>query len=57
MMASTHPPTELRLEALQAKRDDDEQYQEDELRSTWADISRFLHALWHHSSVKLSGGQ
>ncbi|MHB8431698.1 MAG: M48 family metalloprotease, partial [Acidimicrobiales bacterium] len=30
-MRRTHPPTELRLEALQPPRPDDEQYQEDEL--------------------------
>jgi Zn-dependent protease with chaperone function len=31
-MAATHPPTELRLEALQAPRPDDWEYREDELR-------------------------
>lgn len=31
-MAATHPPTELRIEALQEPRPDDAEYQEDELR-------------------------
>ncbi len=30
-MAATHPPTELRLEALEAPKADDFEYQEDEL--------------------------
>lgn len=55
MMASTHPAPELRLDRLRPRQPDDDQYEEDELRSTWADISRFLRALWRHSSSKLSG--
>jgi len=44
-MASTHPPAELRIEALQGYQPDDAQYQEDELRSSWRDIRRLLGAL------------
>jgi Zn-dependent protease with chaperone function len=54
-MAATHPPPELRIEALQPRQPDDDQYQEEELRSTWTDISRFLHALRQHASARAAG--
>jgi len=42
-MAATHPPTELRIEALQSPRPDDWEYQEDELRGpSGAEIRRIL---------------
>ncbi len=42
-MAATHPPTELRIEALQPSHDDDWEYQEDELRGpSKAEIRRIL---------------
>jgi len=45
-MAATHPPTELRLEALQQPRPDDFEYQEDDLRvPRWKEIRRFLFGL------------
>jgi hypothetical protein len=45
-MAATHPPTELRLEALQAPRPDDWEYHEDELRGpSRAEIHRLFGGL------------
>jgi Zn-dependent protease with chaperone function len=45
-MAATHPPTELRLEALQAPRPDDYEYQEEDLRvPTQQEVRRFLFGL------------
>jgi hypothetical protein len=42
-MAATHPPVELRLEALQPVEPDDWEYQEDELRApTWQEVRRIL---------------
>lgn len=42
-MAATHPPTELRIEALQSPRPDDWEYQEDELRGpSRAEIRRIF---------------
>lgn len=44
-MRRTHPPTELRLEALQSPRPDDEQYQEDELGLPhWGEVRRMFSA-------------
>ncbi|MGO9584464.1 MAG: M48 family metalloprotease [Acidimicrobiales bacterium] len=46
-MSATHPPLELRIEALQAPKPDDAQYQESELTGpSRADIARLLRALW-----------
>jgi Zn-dependent protease with chaperone function len=40
-MNATHPPTELRIEALQAPKPDDAQYQEDDLHGPgWAEVKR-----------------
>lgn len=45
-MAATHPPTELRLEALQPPRPDDFEYQEEDLRvPTQVEVRRFLFGL------------
>jgi hypothetical protein len=45
-MAATHPPTELRLEALQSPRPDDYEYQEEDLRvPTQHEVRRFLFGL------------
>jgi len=44
-MARTHPPTALRIEALQPAQADDEEYQEEELRASWSDALRMLWAL------------
>jgi len=45
-MTATHPPTELRIEALQAPKPDDAEYQEDELRGPGADeVGRILRSL------------
>ncbi len=45
-LTATHPPTELRIEALQAPKPDDAEYQEDELRGpTLKEFGRFLRAL------------
>lgn len=45
-MSATHPPTQLRLEALQSPRPDDFEYQEEELRvPTTAETKRFLFGL------------
>jgi Zn-dependent protease with chaperone function len=42
-MQATHPPTELRIEALQEPKPDDPIYQEDELgRPSWAEVKRIL---------------
>lgn len=42
-MAATHPPTELRLEALQSPRPDDFEYQEEDLRvPTRQEVRKFL---------------
>lgn len=47
-MAATHPPTELRLEALQEPKPDDDEYQEDDLRiPRWNEVRRFLFGLRH----------
>jgi Zn-dependent protease with chaperone function len=43
-MTATHPPTELRIEALEPRRADDWQYQEYELRGpSWKEIEQILH--------------
>ena len=48
-MAATHPPTELRLEALEPPKPDDYEYQEDELRApTGEEVSRLL-TFWHRT--------
>src|SRR5262249_38400713 len=40
-LAATHPPTELRIEALQQPKPDDAEYQEDRLRGpTWKEFKR-----------------
>lgn len=40
-MTATHPPIELRIEALQAPKPDDAQYQEDDLSGPgWAEVKR-----------------
>lgn len=45
-MTATHPPTELRIEALQPPKPDDAEYQEDELRGPAAhEIGRILRGL------------
>lgn len=45
-MSATHPPTELRLEALQAPKPDDWEYQEEDLRfPTPSETKRFLFGL------------
>ncbi len=45
-MRATHPPTELRLEALQPPRPDDFEYQEEDLRVPKpAEVRRFLFGL------------
>jgi Zn-dependent protease with chaperone function len=45
-MAATHPPVELRVEALQPHTDDDWQYQEEELNApTWPEIRRLFGGL------------
>ena len=45
-MAATHPPTELRIEALQPPKPDDAMYQEAELRGpSGAELKRFLKPL------------
>ena len=42
-MTATHPPTELRIEALQAPKPDDWEYQEEELSGpSWAEIRRIF---------------
>lgn len=42
-MAATHPPTELRIEALQEPQPDDAEYQEDELHGpTRAEVKRLI---------------
>ena len=47
-MTATHPPIELRLEALQVPLSDDWEYQEDELnRPSWAEIRRLIGGLTH----------
>lgn len=45
-LAATHPPTELRIEALQAPRPDDWEYQEDELHGPdWPEVRRVFGGL------------
>jgi len=45
-LSATHPPTELRIEALQAPRPDDWEYHEEELRGPdWPEIRRVLGGL------------
>lgn len=47
-MTATHPPTELRLEALQAPRPDHWEYHEDELRGpSWPEVRRLFGGLSH----------
>ena len=47
-MQATHPPVELRREALEPATDDDWQYQEEELRGpTWKEIGRLFVGLRH----------
>ena len=42
-MMATHPPTRLRIEALQPPRPDDWEYQEEELRGpSWAEVRRLF---------------
>lgn len=42
-MTATHPPVELRIEALQPARPDDWEYQEDDLHGpSWAEIRRII---------------
>ncbi len=42
-MTATHPPVELRIEALQVPRPDDWEYQEEELRGpSWEEVSRIF---------------
>jgi Zn-dependent protease with chaperone function len=46
VMAATHPPTELRVEKLQAPKPDDADYQEDELRGpSWKEARRIIVSL------------
>jgi len=45
-MAATHPPTELRLEALEAPKPDDFEYEEDELRPPSKHELRRLLTFW-----------
>lgn len=49
-MAATHPPTELRLEALQPPQPDDFEYQEDELRGPSQQELRRLAKFWRRDS-------
>lgn len=52
-MAATHPPTELRLEALQEWRPDDHVFQEDELRGPRiVELRRFLKPLLPRRAAK-----
>ncbi len=45
-MTATHPPTELRIEALQPPKPDDTEYQEEELRGPgWQEITRILRSV------------
>jgi Zn-dependent protease with chaperone function len=45
-LSATHPPTELRVEALQQARPDDWEYQEEELNGpSWAEIRRIFGGL------------
>jgi len=54
-IAATHPPTELRIEALQPPQPDDAIYQEDELRSpTWAAARRILWVFGRTSTATTS---
>jgi Zn-dependent protease with chaperone function len=48
-MAATHPPTELRLEALEPPQLDDFEYQEDELRAPTGEELRRLARFWRRS--------
>jgi Zn-dependent protease with chaperone function len=45
-MTATHPPTQLRIEALQDPKDDDWEYQEEELHGpSWAEVRRIFGGL------------
>jgi hypothetical protein len=48
-MAATHPPTELRIEALEPPKPDDFEYQEDELRAPAGHEVRRLLTFWRRS--------
>lgn len=50
-MTATHPPTELRLEALEPPKPDDSEYQEDELRAPTGEEVRRLFRFWKRSST------
>lgn len=54
-MAATHPPVELRLEALQAALPDDWEYQEEELRGPSKTEIRRLLSFHHRRRVGESG--
>ncbi|CAN5243292.1 hypothetical protein BH20ACT24_BH20ACT24_03980 [soil metagenome] len=55
-MTATHPPTELRLEALEPPKPDDYEYQEDELRApTKEEVSRLL-SFWRRQPKDQPGG-
>jgi Zn-dependent protease with chaperone function len=52
-MMATHPPTELRIEALQPPRPDDAEYQEDELRAPRPEeVGRILRGLLPRRSAR-----
>jgi Zn-dependent protease with chaperone function len=52
-MTATHPPTELRIEALQPPKPDDAQYQEGELRGPgWQEITRMLRSIIRPRSAR-----
>ena len=48
-IAATHPPVELRLEALQLPRADDAEYQESELGGPTASELRRIYLFWRRS--------
>jgi Zn-dependent protease with chaperone function len=48
-IAATHPPLELRLEALQLPRPDDAEYQESELGGPTASELRRIYLFWRRS--------
>jgi Zn-dependent protease with chaperone function len=52
-MTATHPPTELRVEALQPPKPDDAEYQEDELRGPRLDeVGRILRSIVRPHSAR-----
>lgn len=52
-MTATHPPTELRIEALQAPKPDDAEYQEEELHGPgWQEIKRIVTSFVPRRSVR-----